>query len=52
MSLHVSTRLWLHKNKQLETLIEENKSDLSVHQDLNQFMEKLTRLDIKIAKRT
>ena len=52
MSLHVSTRLWLHKNKQREKLKEENKRDLSVSRDLNQFMEKLTRLDIKIAKRT
>ena len=52
MSLHVSTRPWLHKNKQREKLKEENKRDLSVSPDLSQFMDRLTNLNIKIAKKT
>ena len=52
MNLLVSTKLWLLRNKQQEKLKEENKRDLSENLDPNQFMEKLTNLNIKIAKRT
>ena len=52
MNLLVSTKLWLLRNKQQEKLKEENKRDLSESLDPNQFMEKLTNLNIKIAKRT
>jgi hypothetical protein len=52
MSLLVSTKLWLLRNKRREKLKEENKRDLSVSLDQNQLMEKLTNLNIKIAKRT
>ena len=40
------------RNKQQKRLKEENKRDLNVSLDPSQFMEKLTKLDIKIVKRT
>ena len=52
MSQLVSMRLLLPRNKQQKRLKEENKRDLNVSLDPSQFMEKLTKLDIKIAKRT
>ena len=52
MNLLVSTKLWLLRNKRQEKLKEENKRDLSVSPDPNQFMDRLTNLNIKIAKKT